>query len=169
MTEICIGKASPDECTISPSLNTEDVNRLNEHINYVITKDEISTCIKKLKNNKAFGEDLVLNEYIKNTEFYYSDTYETLFNVVFNSGIIPEGWLIGNIKPIYKNKGDKMNPLKNFRPITILSCLSKLFAASPQRKAHKVLRCVFITQRGPMRLSKRIFCNRQFIHYSFTL
>ena len=31
-------------------------------------------------------------------------------------------------KPIYKNKGDKMNP-KNFRPITILSCLSKLFTA----------------------------------------
>ena len=164
MTEICIGKASPDECTIFPSLNTEDVNRLNEHINY-ITKDEISTCIKKLKNNKAFGEDLVLNEYIKNTEFYYSDTYETLFNVVFNSGIIPESWLIGNIKPLYKNKGDKMNP-KNFRPITILSCLSKLFAASPQRKAHKVLRCVFIIQREP---TKRIFCNRQFIHYSFTL
>jgi hypothetical protein len=164
MTEICIGKASPDVCTIFPSLNTEDVNRLNEHINY-ITKDEISTCIKKLKNNKAFGEDLVLNEYIKNTEFYYSDTYETLFNVVFNSGIIPESWLIGNIKPIYKNKGDKMNP-KNFRPITILSCLSKLFTASPQRKAHKVLRCVFIIQREP---TKRTFCNRQFIHYSFTL
>jgi site-specific DNA-cytosine methylase len=32
------------------------------------------------------------------------------------------------IKPIYKNKGDQMDP-KNYKPITILSCLGKLFTA----------------------------------------
>jgi methyltransferase-like protein len=41
----------PDECTIFSSLNPEDVNRLNEHINYAITTDEISTCIKKKYQN----------------------------------------------------------------------------------------------------------------------
>jgi hypothetical protein len=39
---------TPEECTFSPSLNPEDANRLNEHINYAITEDEISRCIKKL-------------------------------------------------------------------------------------------------------------------------
>jgi hypothetical protein len=34
----------------------------------------------------------------------------------------------GSIKPIYKNKGNPLDP-KNFRPITILSCLGKLFTA----------------------------------------
>jgi hypothetical protein len=38
---------TPEECTISPSLYTEDVNRLNEHINYAITKDEISMPLRK--------------------------------------------------------------------------------------------------------------------------
>jgi hypothetical protein len=35
---------------------------------------------------------------------------------------------MGNIRPIYKNKGDKMDP-KNYGPITIFSCLGKRFTA----------------------------------------
>jgi hypothetical protein len=36
--------------------------------------------------------------------------------------------LANRAKPIYKNKGNPLDP-KNFRPITILSCLGKLFTA----------------------------------------
>ena len=32
-----------------------------------IQKDEIIKCIQKLKNNKAWGEDAIINEYIKTT------------------------------------------------------------------------------------------------------
>ena len=51
-----------------------------------------------------------------------------MFNCIFSSGIVPDSWLLGNIKPIYKNKGDPLNP-KHFRPITILSCFGKLFTS----------------------------------------
>ena len=37
---------------------------------------------------------------------------------------MPSSWLIGMIKTIYKNKGDKFDH-KNYRPITIVSCLGK--------------------------------------------
>ena len=37
-------------------------------------------------------------------------------------------WVSGIIKPFYKNKDDKCNP-KNYRPITIVSCIRKLFTA----------------------------------------
>jgi hypothetical protein len=39
-----------------------NVNELNENINMKISKEEILKCIKKLKNNKACGEDLVIND-----------------------------------------------------------------------------------------------------------
>jgi hypothetical protein len=54
--------------------------------------------------------------------------YEKLFNLIFESGIVPESWLIRNLIPIYKNKGDSNDP-KIFLPITIVSCLGKLFTA----------------------------------------
>ncbi len=57
-----------------------------------------------------------------------SDIYVKLFNVIFDSGIIPEQWLLGNIIPVYKNKGSKIDP-KFFRPITIISCFGKLFTS----------------------------------------
>ena len=49
-----------------------------------------------------------------------------LFNLVLEKNIIPDSWLTGIIKPIYKKKGDISDP-NNYRPITILSCLGKLF------------------------------------------
>ena len=54
--------------------------------------------------------------------------YIYLFNLIFDTGIIPDIWLEGIIRPIYKNKGDVENP-DNYRPITIFSCFSKLFTA----------------------------------------
>jgi hypothetical protein len=39
---------------------------------------------------------------------------------------MPSSWLIGMVKPIYKNKGHTFDP-KNYRPITIVSCLGKRF------------------------------------------
>jgi hypothetical protein len=48
--------------TILKSLN--NVNLLNERINRNITQDEIFNCIKHFKNNKACGDDCIINEYI---------------------------------------------------------------------------------------------------------
>ena len=51
-----------------------------------------------------------------------------LFNVILKTGIIPSEWCISFISPIYKNKGQKDDP-NNYRGISIISCLGKLFTA----------------------------------------
>jgi hypothetical protein len=40
-----------------------DFDNLNIHLNDSITRDEILTCIKKLKNDKASGDDMIRNEH----------------------------------------------------------------------------------------------------------
>ena len=120
-----------------PNLNVEESNQLNYELNKHIEKEEILKCIKKLKNNKARGEDAIIkNEYIKATSDQFIVDYEKLFNLIFESGIVPESWLIRNIIPIYMNKGDSNDP-NNFRPITIVSCLDKLFTAVLTERLNK--------------------------------
>ena len=51
-----------------------------------------------------------------------------LFNIIFDTGIVPDSWTLGDILPIYKNKGNKKSP-ENYRPITLLSCFGKLFTS----------------------------------------
>ena len=97
-------------------------------LNNPISESEIYKAITDLKNGKASGDDNVINEYIKTTAELFMPIYVKLFNIVFESGIVPELWLVGNILPFYKNKGDKLDP-QNYRPITILSCMGKLFTS----------------------------------------
>ena len=101
-------------------------NVVNNEINGPITEQEIQKAIKNLKNNKAPGHDEIINEQIKNSLSLMAPIYKKLFNIIFDTGIIPESWTIGLIKPIYKNKGDPRLP-ENYRPISLLSCLGKLF------------------------------------------
>jgi hypothetical protein len=69
---------------------------------------EILTCIKKSKNDKAYGDDMVRNEFIKSTSDVFLSLYVDLFNLIFKSDIFPDTWLAGNIVPFYVNKdGDK--------------------------------------------------------------
>ena len=55
--------------------------------------------------------------------------YVKLFNILLDNGHIPDNWTIGIIKPIFKNKGSK-NDTDNYRGITLLRCLGKLFTAT---------------------------------------
>lgn len=100
----------------------------NDYLNAPISAPEIEKCIRKLKNSKSPGTDNVLNEYIRNTKEILLPIYVTLFNYIMDTGLIPTSWVEGVIVPIYKNKGDSLDP-NNYRPITLLSCMGKLFTA----------------------------------------
>ena len=99
------------------------------YLNAPLTEHEIIKCINNLKNSKASSpSDNILNEYIKSTKEILIPFYCKLFNCIIDTGIIPQTWLEGTIIPIFKNKGDPKDP-NNYRPITILSCLGKLFTS----------------------------------------
>ena len=80
-------------------------NSDNDDLNIQFTLEEIKCVIKSLKLGKACGLDRIRNEFIKNCPDSLLEIFVKYFNVVLDSGIVPEQWCIGVIIPIYKNKG----------------------------------------------------------------
>ena len=101
----------------------------NEELNKDFTVNEIKFLISKLKSNKACGIDNIRNEFLKNCPCDMIEIITFLFNIVLQSGFIPSDWCIGLIMPLFKNKGSINDP-DNYRGITLLSCIGKLFTAA---------------------------------------
>ena len=105
-----------------------EVDSFNQDINIEFTFDEIYKNIKLLNSNKSSGIDLIKNEYLKNAPQSVIELAVKLFNLILQTGIVPLEWCLGLIIPIYKKKGSAGDP-NNYRGITLLSCLGKLFTS----------------------------------------
>ena len=108
--------------------NENNVHVPSESLNAPFTSDEINKILKNLKRNKSSGLDSIKNEYIIHTKELMMPIYVKLFNIILDTGLIPASWTEGLIVPIYKNKGSKEDP-NNYRPITLLSCIGKVFTS----------------------------------------
>ena len=64
-------------------------NNNNIFKNSMFTAEEVRNDMHKLKNNKACGLDLILNEFLKHCGDCMISVYVKLFNVILKSGHIP--------------------------------------------------------------------------------
>ena len=96
-----------------------------EELNVPISEEEIDKAISELKPGKSAGADLLLNEFYIHGKDILKPYLHRLFNFIFNSGVFPEAWSNGLLVPLHK-KGSKSIP-DNFRGVTLLSTLGKLF------------------------------------------
>ena len=110
----------------------------NSILNSEITIAEALKEISLMKNGKTPGLDDVRNEYLKNLPLACVSTLVELFNTILDTGIIPTDWSLGVILPLFKKKGVATDP-GNYRGITLLSCLSKLFTAILNRRLTKFI------------------------------
>lgn len=103
-------------------LPTRNPNVLN---NIVITRENIESKLIKLDANKGAGPDGIPPMLIKRCSKELSVPLQIIFNASIQAGIFPTEWKTAHIIPIHKS-GDK-SKCENYRPISILSCLGKVF------------------------------------------
>jgi hypothetical protein len=88
--------------------------------------DVVMKILKNVNKSKAPGPDGISNTILSNIAVGIAPALTTFFNFSIATGTFPQKWKPSNIVPIFKNKGDKAN-VKNYRPISLLHCLSKIF------------------------------------------
>ena len=90
-----------------------------------ITLEELNNAISKLKLEKSAGHDLLVNEFVIYAPDHVKNVLLSIFNKILELEHFPSVWAKGNIVPIFKS-GDSKNT-NNYRGITLLSCVGKLF------------------------------------------
>ena len=87
--------------------------------------EELDSAIKLLKTNKASGPDNIVNEFLIHASPVVKLFILILFNKILELECFPSSWAVGRVVPVFK-KGDANNA-NNYRGLTIISCLAKLF------------------------------------------
>ena len=108
-----------------------------DEMDFEIAEKEVRESLKLLKNKKAVGLDQISNEMLKYTEYKMISLLTKTFNTILISRKYPTSWCEGFIHPIFK-AGNAESP-ENYRGITILSCMAKLFNNIINRRIEKFL------------------------------
>ena len=91
-----------------------------------VTKEEIEKAIKRMKNRKAPGTDIITAEVLKAGGEHMVNMLHKIFNIVWRTERTPKDWGKMLVTPIHK-KGDKQKP-ENYRAISLLSIPGKVFS-----------------------------------------
>ena len=85
---------------------------------------EVELKISSLKNNKANGPNSLPTKIMKECKKEISIPLSLTINLSFSTGIFPNRMKLANIFPIHK--GDDKDNCNNYRPIALLSNISKI-------------------------------------------
>ena len=90
-----------------------------------VTQGQVLAVLESLNANKATGCDAIPAKVMKIGAKELSQPLTTLFNSCIHNRVWPSDWKRGDWTPVYK-KDDKYSK-ENYRPITVLPCVDKVF------------------------------------------
>ena len=99
------------------------------------TEQEVLRMLNSLDSNKSTGPDEIPVKLLKLIALLIAKPLSQLFNKSLTEGRFPSKFKEANVKPVFKSKGSPSDPTC-YRPISILSAVSKVFEKIVYRKVY---------------------------------
>ena len=104
---------------------------ISDHTSFSL--EDLQGAINKMKKRKAPGPDTAINELFMLLDDHNSLILLDFYNRIWERGEVPNSWKEAIVVSIYKGKGTDTDP-SNYRPISLLNSIYKLFAAMLQHR-----------------------------------
>ena len=90
-----------------------------------VNEGEIIKIINNLPSKSSSGKDQISTNLLKQIKHCITPSLTLIINQMLNTGIFPDNLKITKVIPLFKKDDDKS--FSNYRPISILSSISKVF------------------------------------------
>jgi len=133
-------------------LTNDDNNSIDNHTHFMeqafnkpypsmeckcTTMKEIEEIIKSLKTKNKYGYNEISTKILKISCPFISSPLNYIFNKILFWGVFPDRLKYATIKPLHKN-GDRCE-MSNYRPVSLLKSISKIFQMVMQTRILKHL------------------------------
>ena len=108
-------------------LENEMATNSESQLNQPILLTEVQKAIRSCKCNKSPGIDRIPNEVIKHPNV--ENLLLKIYQYCFENGIVPKIWLRSLIKPIPKSAEKNPYLPLNYRGISLISCIGKVYSS----------------------------------------
>jgi hypothetical protein len=105
--------------------NTLGPSKISSITFFPCDRHEINKIINNIKQDTSPGLDGLTPTMIKVAAPYIDNILVTIINASLEAGVFPDNLKIARVTPIYK-EGEK-DLVSNYRPISVLNCISKIF------------------------------------------
>ena len=116
-----------------------NVNRDSKEFRLEISEEEIISVISTFKTSKGSGPDSIPNFFIKIAVSVIARPLAFLFNSSLFQGVFLNNWKHARVSPTFKDGSTE--ELSNYRPISVLPFLSRLFEKLVYCRLYKYLDC----------------------------
>ena len=99
--------------------------------------NEVYECLRTLHTTKACGPDEIPARILKECASEISPSLRSLFNTSLKVGKVPDEWKKSNVTPVHKK--DSRENVSNYRPISLLSIISKVMERCIHNRVYPIL------------------------------